>query len=508
MVPFTMNAAQRYVHDKLEQQRREKGYVRAIIVKARQLGISTYTAARFYHRASMDFGVNVFILSHEQASADALFGIVDRFQRLNPFSPHVAVSNVKELQFDQLDSSYVVATAGSKATGRSRTITLMHGSECSMWNNALDHFAASVQAVPLLSGTEVILESTSSGATGEFYKRYREAEAGIGDYQAIFLPWWLDSSYVREPEPGFELSSAAEEGNLSEAEYAEAYGLSLGQMARRRSKIHEIGNQITFRREYPSTSAEAWTRSSDHEPFIDEISVMRARGRETKGVGPLILGVDPASMGGDRFAVCARRGMRVEWVRKRNKIDHLEGAEWVRSLIDEYKPSRVCIDAGNIGAAIVTQLKSTGPQYAEIVRGVDFGGRSQTKTAKPNVPGPRNRRAEMWQRMRDWFLLDEGAAIPDEDDIQADLTAPKLRPLPSNDFLLESKETMRSRGERSPDLADAIALTFAFREYFKDFAKPKHERSIKDAPEMVSESNDTGYLDGFDSTVGPDAWMG
>jgi hypothetical protein len=128
----------------------------------------------------------------------------------------------------------------------------------------------------------------------------------------------------------------------------------------------------------------------------------------------------------------------------------------------------VNIDAGNIGAAIITNLKSLGPPYTEIVRGVNFGGTSQAKLAQPKVPGPRNRRAEMWGRVRDYLNADMPAKLPDMDALQTDLTAPKLVPQLNNDFLLESKDEMKKRGVRSPDLADSVALTFAFNEYFPD----------------------------------------
>jgi hypothetical protein len=117
-------------------------------------------------------------------------------------------------------------------------------------------------------------------------------------------------------------------------------------------------------------------------------------------------------MGGDRFSVAARRGNRILWVRHRNKIDHNEGTAWIKSLIDELKPARVNIDNGNIGATIVTNLKSLGPTYALIVRGVNFGGTSEHKLAKPKVAGPANRRAEMWARTRDWLTSEEGAPSP------------------------------------------------------------------------------------------------
>src|SRR5690606_9388302 len=133
--------------------------------------------------ATLNRGVNVYILTHEQTATDNLFKMVDRFQTHNPLAPSTGKSNAKELEFDKLDSSYVVATAGQKGGGRSRTISLFHGSEVHFWNNAKDHFASSVQTVPDRPGTEIILESTGNGPSGEFYERWHDAVAGKSDYQ-------------------------------------------------------------------------------------------------------------------------------------------------------------------------------------------------------------------------------------------------------------------------------------------------------------------------------------
>lgn len=470
--PLILNDAQKEAHRLIEQQRAEKGWVRAMILKGRQQGISTYIGGRFYHRTAMRKGVNTYILTHEQPATDTLFGMVDRYQKNNPIAPHVGTSNAKELEFDRLMSSYAVATAGTKAGGRSKAISLFHGSEVAFWANAGDHFAASVQGVPLEQNTEIILESTSAGAMGEFYERWQDAEGARGDYIPIFLPWWLTKEYEREPEFGFKLDTEADEGEMSESEYADTWKLSVRKMAWRRGKIVELRNPLLFQREYPASPSEAWTAPAGHEPFIGALSVMRARKRVgVEGIGPLIIGVDPASNGGDRFSVCWRRGMRIVKIEYRNKINHLEGTAWIREIIDRDQPARVNIDAGNIGAAVITGLKSLGGKYVEIVRGVNFGGTSEWRFAKPKIPGPYNRRAEMWMRLRDWLLFAEGASIPDDNAIQSDMTAPKNKPRLDNFFLLESKEDMKKRGVRSPDLADSAALTFAFKETFANWTE-------------------------------------
>lgn len=505
--PLHFNPAQLYLHERLETQREQFGWVRALVLKGRQQGVSTYTAARYYHKTTLHRGRNTYILSHEQTTSDALFDIVDRFQRnAGAFAPHVGASNVKELEFDKLDSSYSVATAGAKAGGRGRTMSLFHGSEVAFWPNAGEHFAASVQSIPLLPGTEVILESTSAGAGGEFYERCTDAENGIGDYILVFLPWWLSPEYSREPEPGFILSKEEIEGEISEEEYRDLYKLTMGQMAWRRAKMAELRDPLLFRREYPATAQDAWTAPPGHEPYIDSLLVLRARKRQTEGVGPLIIGVDPASGGGDRFAMAHRRGMRTERVEWRNKLNHEEAVAWCRDVIDTFKPARMNIDAGNIGANIVTSLKNISPYYANIVRGVNFGGVSQHRLARPKVPGPYNRRAEMYARGKEWLEMPEGARLPDEGSLQNDICAPKQKPRLDNFFELESKQQMQARGIRSPDLADAWALTFAFKEFFESWHEPKGAPNYADIDdprhrEVIQQPEIERYY-------GPNSWMG
>jgi len=456
------NTAQRYVHARLEEQKAKTGKVRALVLKARQQGISTYVAVRYYNRATLYRGIVVYILSHEQAASDKLFAFVDRFQVHNPIRPSVGASNVKELEFNRLDSVYEVATAGQKAGGRGGTITLFHGSEVAYWQSAGEHFGSSVQAVPDRPGTEIILESTASGASGEFYERWHRAIAGEGDYIPIFVPWFWQEEYRREVPHDFELSTEPGDTGMTEKEYAQLFNLSLEQMAWRRAKVEELRSVQLFDREYPGSPDLAFSSADIKRSFILPIQVLRARKR--KGVvaaGPVIMGGDPSGPGKDRFAVAKRQGAVVHFVDYRQVPDTVEAIEWLRQLIDDHKPHRFYLDLAGIGHAIYTLLRAKGEPYRSIVRGVNFGATSQAKLALPKVPGPKNRRAEMWDRSKDWLELPEGVSLPNDDALQADATAPRIKPLLDNDFLLESKQDMRLRGVRSPDLWDSVALTFA-----------------------------------------------
>lgn len=459
IVPLVLNRAQAYLHERLEAQRETTGKVRALVLKGRQQGISTYIGGRFYWRSTHARGKRVFILTHEQDATNNLFGMVERYHEHCPalVKPVTGAANAKELYFSRLESGYAVGTAGTKAVGRSQTIQLFHGSEVAFWPNATTHFAGVVQAIPDLPGTEIILESTANGIGGEFHERWQRAEAGEGDYEAIFIPWYWQDEYRREVPPGFVLDE-------EEQEYAAAHGLDLGQMAWRRAKIAELKDPLLFRQEYPATAAEAF-QLTGHDSFIRPEAVLRARKTICEGIGPLVIGVDPARFGDDRFSIAWRRGRKVYRKESRSKIDTVAGANWCKQVIDVDRPARMFIDVGGVGAGVVDILHSWGEPYSEVVVPINFGGEPQEPVrllpSGEKRPGPKNRRAEMWERSRDWLDDPGGADIPDEDGLQADACGPGYHYDTNQRLLLESKEHMRSRGVRSPDEWDAIALTFA-----------------------------------------------
>jgi hypothetical protein len=453
--PFKLNRAQEYLHERLEAQRAETGKVRALVLKGRQQGISTYIGGRFYHKTTRTFATRTYILTHEQTATDNLFAMVQRYHENCPdeLKPKTGAANAKELSFPLLDGGYEVGTAGTKAVGRSKTVQLFHGSEVAFWPNAASHFAGVVQAIPDMAGTEIILESTANGVGGEFHERWQQAEAGIGDYQAIFIPWFWQEEYRRLVPEGSTLSAGDEA-------YREAHGLDLEQMAWRQNKIAELKDPLLFMQEYPATAAEAF-QMSGHDGFIKPGPVLAARKANLEGLGPKVLGVDPARFGDDRFSIALRQGRKVHWIESRSKIDTVQGANWVRQMIEQHQPKRVFVDVGGLGAGVVDLLNSWGKG----VIGVNFGGEPQDDVIYlpdgTKQPGARNRRAEMWMRSRDWLNETGGADIPDKDGLQADACGPGYKYDANQRVQLESKEDMRKRGIRSPDEWDAVALTFA-----------------------------------------------
>jgi hypothetical protein len=129
--PFRLNAAQLKLHQIIEDQKAKTGKVRVVVLKARQLGISTYVAARLYHRTINSPGLRTIIIGHERAASRNLFSIVKRFHDnlSDDLRPHTGTSNAEELIFDRIDSGYLVSVATTEGAGRSATAQLLHASE-------------------------------------------------------------------------------------------------------------------------------------------------------------------------------------------------------------------------------------------------------------------------------------------------------------------------------------------------------------------------------------------
>src|SRR5215469_4211355 len=137
--------------------RMTRRWIRAIILKARQLGVSTYVAARLYHRTIHSPGLRAIILGHERRASSNLFQIVKRFHDNlgDELKPSVGTSNAEELIFDRIDSGYIVAVASGEGTGRSATAQLLHASECGFWDDLPAQMTSLMQTVPDLDGTEI-----------------------------------------------------------------------------------------------------------------------------------------------------------------------------------------------------------------------------------------------------------------------------------------------------------------------------------------------------------------
>lgn len=475
VLPFLLNRAQLHIHQCFERQRKEAGKVRAIILKGRQQGCSTYVGGRFYWRATHRRGVQVYILTHEQPATENLFSMVKRYhENCNPLlKPQTLASNAKELIFntperDGLDSGYKLGTAGNRGTGRSSTIQYFHGSEVAFWPHAADHATGVLQAVPDVEDTEVVLESTANGIGNYYHSTWQAAEAGLSDYQAIFVPWFWQPEYRKIPEDGF---SPTQE----EQEYQRLYDLNIDQLRWVRQKVAEFeGDWTRFHQEYPATPQLAFETSNDA-IMVPSHLVAKARKTDVAGYGPFVAGLDVARFGDDRTALAIRQGRKIHEVRRWHGKDTMEVVGIAVRAIGQYNLLALFVDVIGIGAGVVDRLNELG--YGHIVKPVNSAERSHFPERYLN------KRAEMWGEFKRFLQADMPVDLPDSDELHADLVGPTYSYDSSGRLVIEKKEKMKERGLRSPDLAEAVLLTFA--EPVNDAMPQSHFTGVKMNPNYV-----------------------
>lgn len=166
------------------------------------------------------------------------------------------------------------------------------------------------------------------------------------------------------------------------------------------------------------------------------------------GGAPKIIGVDPARFGDDRSVIFLRRGLKALEPLVFRKMDNMTLASCVARQVEAFRPDAVFVDAG-CGGGVIDRLRQLGFCVTE----VPFGGAS----SKPDAYA--NKRAEMWGEMAKW--IDAGGALPDNAALKADLCQVRYSFDAAGRMRLESKEKIKERCGKSPDLADALALTFA-----------------------------------------------
>jgi hypothetical protein len=200
--------------------------------------------------------------------------------------------------------------------------------------------------------------------------------------------------------------------------------------------------------------------------FIGEELVSEAirRDADVHFHDPLIIGVDVARFGEDESVIYFRKGRdgrTIPPIRMRGlrgAVDTMTVAGKVAEVSLQYRADAIFVDGGGVGGGVVDRLR----QLQVPVWDIQFGGKSDAV----DFPGQQdqgvryaNKRAEIWGKMREWLSI---GMIADEPQLLEELTGPQYGFNKNNDLQLESKDDMRRRGLASPDIADALALTFAY----------------------------------------------
>lgn len=236
LLPFRFNRAQSEFHSKRGQ--------RNLVIKARQLGLSTMAQAYGFHEVTTNAGTGI-MLAHDDSTTQKLRRIFNRFYDHLPedFRPTRKRNSDVLITFPLLDSEMTIATAGSATSGRGGTYTFFHGSEAAFWPDPEGIISGALQGGEPFT----IIESTANGAQGWFYEQVMGALDGDPTWTLHFFPWWYDPEYRRPLDPGNHIDLAPMEED--EVELIRQYGLDAEQINWRRYKQREL--RRLFPQEYP-----------------------------------------------------------------------------------------------------------------------------------------------------------------------------------------------------------------------------------------------------------------
>jgi hypothetical protein len=248
--------AQREMVQQVQYQHNNQQPIRIIVLKGRQLGLSTFSEALLFLWCFMFPGSNCLVMSQDKEKAETLFEMTKLFWETWPHKAWFTADRnaIRRLSWRETLSNFKVESAKTTDPGRGTTIQAVHCSEVAFWDDAEDLTPALMNAVPTRHGTIIILESTANGVGGYFYDQWMEAMHGESDFIPLFFPWFLHNEYtVRST------SLTEKQLTMKERDLRDDFNLTLGQLAWRRRKIRELaGDEEKFQQEFPCTWMEAF----------------------------------------------------------------------------------------------------------------------------------------------------------------------------------------------------------------------------------------------------------
>jgi hypothetical protein len=347
-----------------------------IILKARQMGISTWVAGRFFLKTITQPGTLTVQVAHTQAAAEGIFRCVHRFLRRLPAvwrngALRTGRASARQIVFPALDSEYRVETAGDPNAGRGATIQNLHCSEVSRWPGDAQETLAGLRAALPATG-ELVLESTPNGADGCFFEEWQRSSSVVSGESLVghFFPWWWEPEYATT-----EVKEA--DWTEEERELAAKHGLTGRQIGFRRRT--ETSFRGMARQEYAEDADACFLASGacvfDLEMLdarlksLDEAPIRREGGELLVWNPPVsghdyLVAVDTAG-GGSEGDYSAAQVLDLETglqcAELQARLTPLELAKRVAELGHEYGTACVVVERNNHGSGVLAYLKSFCP---------------------------------------------------------------------------------------------------------------------------------------------------
>ncbi len=382
------------IANKVQKAFEKKRGQRNIVLKARQMGLTTWVAARFFLKTITQPGTLTLEVAHTQEAAEEIFRIVHRFldwlpNGLREGPLKTGRANVRQIVFPEMDAEYRVMSAADRNAGRGLTVQNLHCSELARWPGDAADILAGLRAA-MAPGAELILELTPQGVGGCFYEEWRKAdETGAVRH---FFPWWMEQRYQSE---------AVDAASLTDEERVlmKRHGLKRSQIAYRR-RIRADFRGLTAQ-EYAEDEESCFLASGES---VFELAAVEARLKsapqpvERRKNGELevwlppvkgkeyVVAVDPAGggSGGDYSAAqVLEMETGLQCAEFAGHVGGLELAQFVTRLAAEYNGAWLVVERNNHGSGVLA-LAETACKYERIY---GQGGQAGWLTTSLSRPG-------------------------------------------------------------------------------------------------------------------------
>lgn len=310
-----INFAQSDFLRRCEHQLNTRGRIRAVVLKARQIGLSTIIEGIIFTLCKLFDHINGLVISHEKDSAEALLGMTRRYWETYIFAEFhdEKYAGRTQLSWSDTGSNLQIATAKNVQAGRSRTIHALHASEVAFYDDPETLMTGLRQSIPANGLSAIFHESTANGVGNFFHRTYTQASRGNNEFEAFFYPWHEHPEYRAQFLPPDELSAFnLEDPDEEEAWLVKTFGLGPDRLLWRRWAIENLcqGDIDKFHQEYPATPEQAFVST----------------GRNVFSLPDLLRHYDP------------RIGMRGELIERNGRVTFVESRTgWLTVFT---KPSR------------------------------------------------------------------------------------------------------------------------------------------------------------------------
>jgi hypothetical protein len=290
-IPLALNWAQDDFVRRVEAQHNAGRPMRAIVLKARQLGLSTVSEGVIFTLSFLYDNNRSLVVSHDEASYKHLLNISKHYWSTYWAKRAYTTTYLsrRELAWNETGSSIFTATAKSVDAARSQTVHALHASEVAFWPDPGTLMTGLRQAIPNKRGTFICLESTANGVGNYFHSEWEAAVNGDTEFIPVFYPWWKHPEYTASVIGLTSILGALSSDERLLKVYLMAQGLTSEQADDRLAWYRWAhrnlaqGDVKKLHQEYPTTPEDAFQSTGRNVFPLAELNKVYRRNEGTRG---------------------------------------------------------------------------------------------------------------------------------------------------------------------------------------------------------------------------------